>query len=82
MGQGAVLLGTYAVGLSVPFVAASVGLNWPLAGSRSVGARVVPLRRLAGLVLAGLGVAMVTGYFAKVTAFLAGLGQLINLELS
>jgi hypothetical protein len=25
---------------------------------------------------------MVTGYFARVTAFLAGLGQLINLELS
>jgi cytochrome c-type biogenesis protein len=82
MGQGVMLLGTYAVGLSAPFIATSVGLNWPLAGSRSVGLRAVPLRRLAGLVLAALGTSMVTGYFARVTAFLAGLGQLINLELS
>jgi hypothetical protein len=28
-----------------------------------------------------LGLAMVTGYFATLTASLAGLGQLINLEL-
>jgi cytochrome c-type biogenesis protein len=80
--EGAVLLAMYGLGLSVPFVLTSVGLNWPLAGSRSVGNWVVPLRRLAGGALAALGIAMVTGYFARWTAFLAGLGQLINLELS
>ena len=81
MAQGAVLLGTYALGLGVPFVVTSVGLNWPLTGSRGVGTWVVGMRRLAGGVLVALGLAMVTGYFARATAFLAGLGQVINLEL-
>lgn len=81
MGQGGVLLVTYGVGLSVPFVAASVGLNWPLAGIRRIEDWIVALRRLAGGVLVALGLALVTGYFARLTAFLAGLGQLINLEL-
>jgi cytochrome c-type biogenesis protein len=79
--QGGLLLWTYALGLSLPFIVTAVGLTWPLAGSRSVGGRVVALRRLAGGVLVALGVALVTGYFARLTAFLAGLGQLINLEL-
>ena len=81
MGQGSVLMVTYALGLSIPFVLTSVALNWPLAGSTNVGNWVVPLRRIAGGVLTVLGVAMVTGYFARLTASLAGLGQLINLEL-
>lgn len=81
MVQGGALMVTYALGLSVPFVVTTVGLNWPIAGSRSVGNWIVPLRRAAGGVLVVLGVAMVTGYFARLTASLAGLGQLINLEL-
>jgi len=81
MGQGTVLLGTYALGLSVPFVATSLALNLPLAGSRRVLGRAILLRRLAGGVLVILGFMMVTGDFARVTAMLAGLGQLINLEL-
>lgn len=81
MVRGMVLLATYAIGLSVPFVLAAVGLNWPLAGSRTVGTWAGRLRRAAGGILVALGAALVTGYFARVTAFLAGLGQLINLEL-
>lgn len=81
MAQGGVLLLTYAFGLSLPFLAMSVGLNWPLAGSRRVAAWTGPLRKTAGAVLAALGVALLTGYFARLTAVLAGLGQLINLEL-
>jgi cytochrome c-type biogenesis protein len=81
MVRGLLLLLAYAAGLSVPFLSASVGLNWPLAGSSVVEAWAVPLRRAAGGVLMALGVALVTGWFARITAFLAGLGQLINLEL-
>ena len=80
--EGTVLLVTYGLGLSVPFVLTSVGLTWPLAGSKKVRTWVMPLRRLAGGSLAALGIAMMMGYFARWTAFLAGLGQLINLELS
>lgn len=81
MVHGGVLLVTYGIGLSLPFLALSVGLNWPLAGSRSLEAWGRPVRQVAGGVLAILGLALVTGYFARLTTTLAGLGQLINLEL-
>jgi cytochrome c-type biogenesis protein len=81
MAHGGLLLFAYAIGLSLPFLGLGVGLNWPLAGSRSVEAWIGPLRRVAGGVLALLGLALLTGYFARLTAYLAALGQLINLEL-
>lgn len=81
MSRGVPLLVTYALGLSLPFLALSVGLNRPLAGSRRLEPWMRPLRRAAGGVLAALGLALLTGYFAQWAAFLAGLGQLINLEL-
>lgn len=81
MVEGALLLGTYALGLGIPFVVASLGLNWFLAGSARVRRWIVPLQRVAGVVLVVIGALMVSGQFARMTAFLAGMGQLINLEL-
>lgn len=80
--QGTMLLGTYALGLGVPFVAASAGLSWFMAGSERVRGWIVPLQRIAGTVLVLIGLMMLTGRFAQLTAFLAGLGQLINLDIS
>jgi len=79
MVQGVTLLGVYALGLGVPFVGASVGVNWLVAGSTRA-SWVVPLQRVAGALLIVIGLLMVTGQFASMTAFLAGMGQLINLE--
>lgn len=81
MVQGTILLGVYALGMGIPFVAASVGLNWFLAGSAAARSWLMPLQRGAGTVLVVIGLLMVTGRFTTLTAFLAGLGQLINLEL-
>ena len=81
MVQGTMLLGTYALGLGIPFVAASVGLNWFLAGSEKARSWIVSLQKAAGFVLVVIGLLMVSGRFASMTAFLAGMGQLINLEL-
>jgi cytochrome c-type biogenesis protein len=81
MVQGTFLLGVYALGMGIPFVAASVGLNWFLAGSAAARSWLVPLQRGAGIVLVVIGVLMITGRFATMTAFLAGMGQLINLDL-
>lgn len=81
MAEGTALLGVYALGLGIPFVAASVGLNWFLAGSAWARRWIVPLQRLAGTVLVVIGVLMVTGRYASMTAFLADMGQLINLDL-
>ncbi len=81
MAEGTLLLAVYAMGMGVPFVGASVALNWFLAGSEAARAWLKPLQRGAGTVLVAIGVLMVTGHFTTLTAFLAGMGQLINLEL-
>lgn len=80
-GTGALLLGTYALGLGIPFVAASTMFNGFLAGVDRARKWMVPLERTAGAVLVLVGLMMVTGSFATVAAFLAGMGQLVNLEM-
>lgn len=79
--EGALLLSAYAVGLGVPFIVASMAFNGFLAGVEKVRDWLVPLSRTAGFVLILVGAAMLTGSFARLTAFLAGLGQLVNLEM-
>lgn len=79
--HGTLLLGTYGLGLAVPFIGAAVGLNWFLAGSRRIQHWLPWIERMAGIVLVALGLLMATGHFATLTAFLADLGQAITLEL-
>jgi cytochrome c-type biogenesis protein len=81
MAHGSVLLATYALGLGIPFVIASVAFNWFIAGTERLKQWMVPLSRTAGVMLLLIGLLMATGRFATMTAFLAGLGQLINLEM-
>jgi cytochrome c-type biogenesis protein len=79
--QGAMLLATYALGLGLPFVLASVAFNWFLAGAEYAKRWMIPLERGAGGLLVLIGILMASGSFARLTAFLAGLGQLITLEM-
>jgi cytochrome c-type biogenesis protein len=79
--QGALLLATYALGLGLPFVLASVAFNGFLAGTKKMRDWMVPLGRVAGAVLVVVGIMMVTGSLATLTASLAGLGQFVNLEM-
>lgn len=79
--EGMVLLGTYGLGLAVPFVAAAIGFNWFVAGMGRLGGWGRPLQRLAGILLVAIGLLMITGHFASLTASLAAMGQLITLEL-
>jgi cytochrome c-type biogenesis protein len=81
MMEGMGLLGAYALGLGIPFVAASSALNLFLAGAGHARRWLVPLRRIAGLVLVIVGILMLTGRFAALTGALAGMGQLIDLEM-
>lgn len=80
-GEGTALLATYALGLGIPFVAASAMFNGFLAGLRHVRRWMVPLGRLAGGVLALIGLLMLTGSYASLAGMLAGMGQLVNLEM-
>ena len=81
MMEGMGLLGAYALGLGIPFVAASAGLNLFLAGADRARRWLVPLRRAAGAVLVLVGILMLTGRFAALTGALAGMGQLIDLDM-
>jgi cytochrome c-type biogenesis protein len=79
--HGVLLLAVYAAGLGLPFVAASAAFNAFLTGMERVRRWMVPIERAAGAVLALVGVMMITGSFASLTAFLAGMGQLVDLEM-
>lgn len=81
MGRGLLLLVAYALGLGVPFVVAAVGLNWWLASARRLTRWLRPLELGAGAVMVVVGVLLFTGRFAVLSNFLAGLGQLVNVEL-
>jgi cytochrome c-type biogenesis protein len=79
--EGMALLGTYGLGLAVPFIGSAVALNWVLAGTRRLGPWLPWIERVAGAMLVALGVLMVGGWFAELTAYLADLGQVFTLEL-
>ena len=81
MVHGTLLLGVYALGLGIPFVAAAATLTGFMAASERVRQGLAPLQGLAGTVLVVIGFMMVTGRFASMAASLAGLGQLINLDI-
>jgi cytochrome c-type biogenesis protein len=79
--EGTALLAAYAAGLGIPFVAASAMFNGFLASLQRVRRWTVPLGRLAGVALVLVGLAMVTGTYARWAGVLAGMGQLVNLEM-
>lgn len=80
MVEGTALLGVYGLGLAVPFVGSAVALNWVLAGTRRISRWLPWIERGAGAILVLLGLLMVGGWFADLTAFLADLGQAFTLE--
>ncbi|MDT8340110.1 MAG: cytochrome c biogenesis protein CcdA [Longimicrobiales bacterium] len=79
--EGTLLLGTYGLGLALPFVGSALLLNWFLAGARRVRGHLAWIERGAGVLLLAMGVLMVSGHFTTLTAYLADMGQLITLEL-
>lgn len=80
MAQGTLLLGSYALGLGIPFFVAAVGFNWFLVTIEPVKRWVVSLERVAGAILLAVGVTMVSGHFTRISQVLADMGQLITLE--
>ncbi len=69
--QGAILLAAYALGLGLPFiVVALVWASYP-GVARGLGRFGAASSRVAGLVIAALGIAVATGLYSHVTSFLA-----------
>lgn len=81
MMQGTLLLGAYGLGLALPFVGSAVAFNWALAGLGRLRRWLPWMERGAGVLLLVIGVLMVTGDFTALNAFLADLGQLVDLEV-
>ena len=75
---GSIVVG---IGLGVPFLVAAVGFNWFLTSLEVLRRWARPIQKVAGILLVVIGVLLVTGKFATVSASLADLGQWINLEL-
>lgn len=69
--RGATLLLSYAAGIGVPFLAASLLIaSWPSIGRRL--RRIAqPVERVAGVLLCALGVLLLSGQYARVTSGLA-----------
>lgn len=81
MARGMLLLGSYALGLGIPFLVAAVGFNWFLAGTQRLRRWLRPIEVTAGVLLVLVGVMLFTGRFTVLSNFFAGFGQLINVEL-
>ncbi|HLV26718.1 MAG TPA: cytochrome c biogenesis protein CcdA [Gemmatimonadales bacterium] len=81
MTDGMILLGIYAVGLGIPFFVVAVAFSWFLAGANSLRRHVRTIERVAGALMIVVGVMLLTGRFTLLSNYLAGLGQLITLEL-
>lgn len=79
--RGTTLLAAYGLGLSLPFFVAAVGFNWFLTGMDAVKRWMVPLQKASGILLVVVGILLLTGSFASVSARLADLGQWIDLEM-
>jgi cytochrome c-type biogenesis protein len=81
MARGMLLLGAYALGLGIPFFVAAVALNWFLVGARRLRGWMLPLQRVAGVMLVLAGVLLFTGEFARLTAFLSRFTPAIEIGL-
>ena len=79
--RGTLLLAVYGLGLGVPFLVAAIGFNWFLTSLEALRSWARPIQKFAGILLVVIGVLLLTGEFAAVSASLADLGQWINLEL-
>jgi cytochrome c-type biogenesis protein len=79
--EGTLLLGTYGLGLALPFWIAATGMGWFLGSIQAVRRWIVPLQRFAGILLIVVGILLMTGQFAAVSSGLADLGQWIELEM-
>lgn len=76
--RGILLLVAYTIGLGVPFFFAAVAFNWYLAGARRMQRWLLPLERIAGAMLLVIGILLFTGYFTRISRYLAGFGQLFS----
>ncbi len=78
--RGMALLSAYSLGLALPFFASAVAFNWTLTGLRPLRRWLGVFERATGAFLVVLGILLITGRFAALSGFFAGVGQFLHLE--
>jgi cytochrome c-type biogenesis protein len=73
LGRGLMLLGTYSLGLAVPFVFAALAVERFLSAFQRVRRHLVWVARASGVLLIIVGLLMVTDYMRILTSYLQGL---------
>jgi len=81
MVEATLMLGVYGLGLALPFMVAALAFNWFVTGAERLRGWLPWVERGAGAILMVLGILMVTGQFATLNQYLAGMGQLVPLEI-
>ena len=71
VGTGILLLSVYSLGLGVPFLLASLGMNSFLAASSRLRRSLRTIEVVSGAILIVFGLALVTNLFSNFVAFLA-----------
>jgi cytochrome c-type biogenesis protein len=71
VGTGVLLLSVYSLGLGVPFLIASLGMNSFLAASKGLRRSLHTIEVVSGVVLIVFGISLVTNVFAHFVAFLS-----------
>lgn len=71
VGTGVLLLSVYSLGLGIPFLLASLGMNSFLAASRGLRRSLHTIEVVSGVVLIVFGLALVTNLFSVFVGFLA-----------
>jgi cytochrome c-type biogenesis protein len=80
VGEGMVLLLSYALGLGVPFVLAGIGMTKMLGAVRFLRRYLRPINIASGLLLAAFGVLMITGNLARLSGWFQELFTTIGLD--
>ena len=68
--QGVLLLGSYALGLALPFLLAALIMDRFMQLSKQLRQRIVALERIAGTLLVVAGLLMLSGNFTRLNTFL------------
>jgi cytochrome c-type biogenesis protein len=71
VGTGILLLSVYSLGLGVPFLIASLGMNTFLAASKGIRKQLHTIEVVSGVILIVFGLALVTNVFSYFVAFLS-----------
>jgi cytochrome c-type biogenesis protein len=71
-GRGLLLITAYCLGLGLPFIALALGARWAVGATSWVRRHIRRVQQVGGVLLIAIGVALVTGLWGEVIAWLRG----------